>query len=169
MPTILRRALPLAIAALSLAALPAAFGPPWLSVEFPANPHDTRTRAAFLVVNTYHHGTPTQFALSGSAEGIVRGERRSVPLRFTATERAGAQALTRQWPDEGRWVLHIQLQQQGATEAAALVVLGSDGTPSRVTVPTHQDGPWSVPRAITAAEVTAALADAGEQVRVARR
>ena len=164
--SIARRALlPLALAAAALAAGPARLGPPWMSIEYPANPHDERTRGAYLVVNTYHHGTPTQYTLVGTAEGVVGGARRSAPLRFTATSRESAQALTRQWPTEGRWVLHIRLQQDEATEAAALVVIGADGTPARVTVPVRRDGPWSVPRAITAAEVTAALAEAGEQRR----
>lgn len=153
------------VAALALAVTPALAGPPWLSIEFPANPHDAQTRGAFLVVHTYHHGTPTQYALAGTAEGIVRGERRTAPLRFTTTAREGSQALTRQWPTEGRWVLHLTLRAGDATEAAALIVLGVDGTPSRVTVPTRRDGQWTIPRAITAAEVVAALADAGEQQR----
>lgn len=163
-----RRILPLVAVAVALAATPLVAGPPWLSIEFPANPHDARTREAYLVVNTYHHGTPTQFQVSGTAEGIVRGERRSVPLRFAATERTGSHALTRQWPAEGRWVLHITLRERDEVGAAALVVIGTDGTPSRVTVPTRRDGPWHVPRGITAQEVTAALGDAGEQVRTGR-
>lgn len=164
----IRRSLPVAALALAVTAAAAIAGPPWLSIEYPANPLDPSTRDAFLVVNTYHHGTPSQFALAGTAEGIVGGERRTVALRFAPTGRVSSQALTRQWPTEGRWVLHITLQQGDATEAAALVVLGADGTPSRVTVPTRRDGQWVIPRPITASEVVAALADAGEQQRSTR-
>lgn len=164
----IRRSLPGAALALAITAAVAVAGPPWLSIEYPANPHDANTRGAFLVVNTYHHGTPTQFSLAGTAEGIVDGERRSVPLRFAPTARTSSQALTRQWPTEGRWVLHITLRDGDAVEAAALVVLGADGTPSRVTVPTRRDGQFSIPRAVTAAEIAAALADAGEQRRGVR-
>lgn len=148
-----------------LAAVPALAGPPWMSIEFPANPHDTKTREAFLVVHTYHHGTPTAMSLRGTAEGIVRGERRSIALRFGETERRGAFALTKQWPSEGQWVLNIALLQADRPEASALVVLGADGTPAHVSVPTRRDGPWHVPRVHTAGEVTAALADAGVQGR----
>lgn len=153
------------VSMLALAAAPLELGPPWLSIEYPANPLDERTRDAFLTVNTYHHGTPTQFSLVGTAEGIVRGERRSLPLRFTATNRAWSQALTRQWPNEGRWVLHITLREGDTVGAAALVVLGSDGTPAHTTVPVRRDGQWQIPRAVTAAEVDAALGTAGEQGR----
>lgn len=161
----IRRSLAI-VAALAVTAAVAVAGPPWLSIEYPANPHDAGTRGAFLVVNTYHHGTPTQFALAGTAEGIVRGERRTVSLRFAPTGRANSQGIVRQWPTEGRWVLHIRLQEGDETGAAALIVLGADGTPTRVTVPTRRDGQWSIPRAITPAEVVAAIADAGEQQRV---
>ena len=163
MPFSIRRSLLVTAVALSVTAAVAVAGPPWLGIEYPANPHDASTRGAFLVVNTYHHDTPTQFALSGTAEGLVRGERRSVTLRFTPTGRASSQALTRQWPTEGRWVLHLTLREGDETGAAALIVLGADGSPARVTVPTRRDGQFSIPRAVTAAEVAAALGDAGEQ------
>ncbi len=153
----------LAVAAIAVGAFAAFAGPPWMSIEYPANPHDTTTRGAFLVVNTYHHGDPAAMALQGSAEGVVRGERRSIPLRFGATGRRGSHALTRQWPTEGKWVLSIQLREGDSVGASALVVLGADGTPSNVSVPTTRDGPWHVPRAHTAAELASALAGAGEQ------
>lgn len=164
----IRRSLPMIVVALAVTAAVALAGPPWISIEYPANPLDPTTRDAVLVVNTYHHGTPTQYALAGTAEGIVRGERRTVNLRFTPTGRASSQALTRQWPTEGRWVLHITLKQGDETEAGALVVLGADGTPSRVTVPTRRQDQWVIPRAITAAEIAAALSEAGEQQRSGR-
>lgn len=164
----IRRSLLLIAVALAATAAVALAGPPWINIEYPANPLDPTTRDAVLVVNTYHHGTPTQFALTGTAEGIVRGERRTVTLRFTPTARANGQALTRQWPTEGRWVLHITLRQGEEAEAGALVVLGADGTPSRVTVPTRRQDQWVIPRAITAAEIAAALAEAGEQQRGGR-
>jgi len=153
------------VALLTLAALPLVAGPPWLSIEYPANPHDARTREAFLFVNTYHHGTPAAMRLTGTAEGIVDGERRSIALRFGDTERRGSYAVTRQWPREGRWVLSITLRTGERADASALVVLGADGTPSRVTMPTRRDGPWHVPRLLTAAEVTTALGEAGEQAQ----
>jgi hypothetical protein len=155
----------LLVAFAMLAAVPALAGPPWLSIEFPANPHDTKTREAFLVVNTYHHSTPTPLHVRGTAEGIVAGERRSVTLRFGETERRGSFALTKQWPNEGQWVLNIALVQNNRPEASALVVLGADGTPAHVSIPTRRDGPWHIPRMHTAAEVSAALADAAVQAR----
>jgi hypothetical protein len=51
----------------TLAALPsvAHAGPPWISIELPANPYDRATKGAFLVVHAFHHGTPVGFPVSG--------------------------------------------------------------------------------------------------------
>jgi len=43
-------------------------GPPWISIEYPVNPYDATTRDAFLVVHAFHHGVPTAFPVSGTAE-----------------------------------------------------------------------------------------------------
>ena len=40
----------------------AAAGPPWIAIEYPANPHDPNTRGAFLTVRTYHHGDLMSYA-----------------------------------------------------------------------------------------------------------
>ena len=48
----------LSLTALLVAGLPAAAvaGPPWVSIELPANPWDETTRGAFLLVHAFHHG-----------------------------------------------------------------------------------------------------------------
>ena len=76
------------VAALSALATPAFAGPPWISAEFPANPHETATRGAFLLVHTYHHGTPTEFPLTGTAEGMVNGRRQSMRLTRSSSGEA---------------------------------------------------------------------------------
>ena len=134
-----------------------AFGPPWISIESPPNPHDRATRGAFLVVRTYHHGTLLDQGVRGTAEGMVGNERRSVRLRFEKTSQPGVYALRRQWPAEGRWALVVST---GPTDAAAtaLVALGARGAQvASVTVPTRQQDGWSVPRAVTRAEIDALL------------
>ena len=57
-------AAPLVLAALT--ASPALAGPPWLSIELPANPLNSTTRGMYLLVRTYHHGTVTQFQRNDS-------------------------------------------------------------------------------------------------------
>lgn len=148
---------------------PAAWpGPPWISIEIPPNPFDDATRDAVLVVHTYHHNRVAAFAVSGMAEGLVNGERRSLPLELTATSRAGVYALKRQWPTEGTWLLVITVTGAGDNTATALVELGPNGEVTSVRVPTKLQRGWIIPEKVTAEEIdgvlrarNARLSDAG--------
>lgn len=112
-------------------------GPPWISIETPVNPYDATTRGAYLLVHAFHHGDPVAYPVSGTAEGIVNGQRKSVTLVFTPTSRPGAYALRKQWGETGVWTLVILVKQQENDIAQALVEVGADGAVSRVQVPTH--------------------------------
>lgn len=155
----------LAVAALFFgitAAAPASFGPPWISIEYPPSPYDQTTRNAFLLVHTFHHGTPTVTPLTGKAEGIVGGERKSVTLRFTGTSRTGVYALAKQWQDNGTWVLFLTASQGPNDGVTAVVELGADGRVASVRVPTNRRGSHDLP-----AEVSAKERDRILQARVA--
>lgn len=135
-------------------------GPPWISVEYPVNPHDPTTRDAFLVVNAYHHGTPTAFPVRGTAEGIVDGRRRTVSLEFTRTSRPGVYALKKQWANTGTWTLVLAVVQgEGDGDIAqAVVELGRDGSVASVKVPTRRsaDG-WTIPAPLAMAAIEKSL------------
>jgi hypothetical protein len=175
--TLARRLAPLAAVAALGAALTAfapapsaLFGPPWISIEYPPSPYDRVTREALLLVNAYHHATPVGLPVSGTAEGIVDGKRRTVRLQFQSTSRPGTYALRKQWPTEGAWVLNLAVT-QGEGEyntAGALVTLDREGKVAKVDVPLRQIAGFEVrtPRRITSAEVEAALQ---AQVRLAAR
>ena len=110
----------------SLAWSPAApVGPPFLSLEIPANPLDPQTRGAALVVRAYHHEQAAGYPVTGSAEGLVNGERRSIPLEFERTSNPSVYALDQQWPAEGDWLLVIQVDANA--DAGLIVELGADG------------------------------------------
>src|SRR3989441_3691477 len=151
----------LACAALATALLAApAFGlkgPPWISIELPANPYDKSTRDAFLLVHSFHHGTAMGFIVSGSAEGVVNGERRSLKLEFAETSREGVYALKRTWPREGTWTLVIKANQGPDDAATAVVELGPDGDVATIRVPTMQRGSWTVPAPVSLGEIDVAL------------
>ena len=129
--------------------------PPWLSIEAPVNPFDPATRDAVLLVHTMvHYGTTKVSDLTGSAEGLVEGARRSVALRFDPTNEPGVYAVRRQWPSGGTWVLRITLLRN----TTALVTLGQSGDVAAVNVPTRasSDG-MKLPRAVAAREVDSTL------------
>jgi len=133
-------------------------GPPWISIETPVNPYDPTTRGAFLIVHAFHHGESIAYPVSGTAEGIVNGQRKSIPLTFTPTSRTGAYALRKQWGDTGVWTLVITVKQQENDLAQAIVEVGADGAVSRVQVPTRVgERNYLLPSVISDQEIDSAL------------
>lgn len=146
-------------AALTLVLTSAAHaGPPWISVELPANPHHASTRNASLLVRAYHHSTSINAALTGTAEGIVDGQRVSLPLELRSTNQPGVFALTTPLPKGGTWIMAITLTASGTATATALVTVDPRGRIVAVDVPSTRtrDG-WMVPRRVDADDVDAAL------------
>jgi hypothetical protein len=143
------------IHALVLAALVA--GPPWISIEHPVNPLDQSMRGAFLLVHTFHHSTPIVSPVEGTAEGIANGERRTIKLEFTDTSRPGVYALRRMWPTDGVWTLVIKMSSGEGDGATAIVELGSDGEIASVKVPSRQERGWTIPTAVSIADIDKAL------------
>lgn len=167
--TLVRAATLAAVASLGAVTLSAAFvfGPPWISIETPPNPYDRASRGAFLVVNTFHHGNSVSSGVTGSAEGLVAGARRSVQLSFDTTSRRGSYALRKQWPTEGIWMLVISTG--GRTEGAtALVELGARGEVMSVRVPTRRQGEWEIPARVTDEDIDHALGTRAARVATAR-
>jgi len=129
--------------------------PPWLSIEAPVNPFDADARGAVLLVHAaVREGRTSIVDLSGSAEGLVHGARRSVPLRFDATSRPDVYAVRRQWPSDGTWILRITLLRN----TTALVTLDGAGNVAATRVPTRMNSGIALPRAVGAAEIDSALA-----------
>jgi hypothetical protein len=137
----------------------AASGPPWISIEYPPNPYDSASRGAFLLVHAFHHGTPMNFPVSGTAEGLVNGARRTISLEFKNTSRPGVYALQKQWPTEGVWtlVLAVNPGAQEGNAVKAVVELSPTGQVASVVVPTRQQGNWLVPAPVSMAHVEEAL------------
>ncbi len=151
------------ITALTLVASAIAIaGPPWIAIEYPANPHDPGTRGALLTVRTYHHGELMSYQLSGTAEGIVNGRRQTMALDIRRLTQAGMYAVRFQKPAQGNWMLVITSSQNGAFAASALVTIDSGGGVASVSVPSNtiENGRWRVPRRVAAAEIDAMLKNA---------
>lgn len=147
----------------------AAAGPPWIAIEYPANPFDRASRDAFLTVRTYHHGDLMATTLTGTAEGVVNGKRQSMPLDIRPGSKAGMYAVRWQRPAAGKWVLVINSGAGGVTHATAVVEISPTGGIAGITVPTRAvGGGWISPRAVAAAEIDGllqgrALASSGVQ------
>jgi hypothetical protein len=154
-----RTLVPLSLMALSL--VTAAFAtpaipkwPPWISIESPVNPYDASAKGALLLVHASFREGPSQLSdVSGSAEGMAKGVRRSIPLRFESTGRPDIYALRPQWPAEGRWVLRIALR-----STTAIVALDDGRDVASVMLPTETNGAGDkLPRAVSAREIDSLL------------
>jgi len=152
--------LPLLLLGLALAAAAAptsvahAAWPPWLSIEAPVNPYDPSTRDAVMLVHVrLREGTAALSGLAGTAEGVVRGQRRSVRLRFDTTAVPGVFGLRRQWPDEGTWLVRVTF-----AHTTAIVTLDGDGNLASVRVPTRLAQGHPIPRPVDRAEIDSVLA-----------
>lgn len=152
-------AAPFAAAVVLIAAAPSAAlaGPPWISVELPANPINSTTRGAFLLIRTYHHANAVSAPLTGRAIGMVDGQRRTIELTIERTSAPGVYAIRRTWPETGTWALAIHLGEGTDGAATALVGVAADGEVRSVRVPTETDGRHTWPRAASAEEIEGML------------
>jgi len=138
----------------------AAKWPAWISIESPVNPYDQTERGAAMIVHVTLRDRVAALAdLSGSAEGLVNGARRTVPLRFEATSQPGAFSLRRQWPSGGQWLVRISF-----ASTTALVTLDRTGSVASAVVPTRAapDG-MQLPREVSEREIAAMLANAAQR------
>ena len=146
------------VALLAITATPLIAGPPWISIELPGNPFDQNARDAFLIVHAFHHGEPVEYPVAGTAEGLVNGQRKTIPLTFQKTQRPGAFAVKKQWTDGSVWVLAFTVTQAKDDVAGALVTIAADGHASRVeTLTKIGDGGRPFPRAIAKRDIDAAI------------
>ena len=159
------------VTALTMTAFSTALaGPPWIAIEYPANPFDRASRDAFLTVRTYHHGEIMAKTVSGTAEGVVDGKRQSMRLDIRPGSQAGTYVVRWQKPATGRWVLVINSGNQGIVDATAVVEISPSGTVAGITVPTRTyGGGWIGPRPVAASEIDGllqgrALASAGTKM-----
>jgi hypothetical protein len=142
-----------ALLATSAAASARAKWPPWLSIESPVNPYDGSVTGAVLLVHAAtRDGTPEVSDVSGAAEGIVNGARRTIALRLDATSRPGVFAVRRQWPSEGAWLLRLSL-----ASTTALVSIDAAGRVVGVNIPTTMAEGRPIPRAVVARDIDSTL------------
>ncbi len=155
----MRSCLAVLVAVTTIAATPALAGPPWISIEYPANPYDPTAQGAVLLVHAFHHRTELDSPVTGTAEGIVNGQRKSINLEFKRTSRPGVFALANQWGDVGEWTLVISVPAANhvGSDAAQAMVRLSGGRVVSVDVPTRQANGYTLPRPFTAQEIEASL------------
>jgi hypothetical protein len=118
------------------------------SIGSPAASQDFRTKTAAFVFRTEGCADPAKPQISGTAEGLVDGMRRSVPLKLMETSRPGVYAVNQNWPAEGAWVVALRGVCADA-RAGAIVPIGQRGF--------IRESSKFLPRAATNAEIETSL------------
>src|ERR1700682_3249849 len=112
----------LGIAASAVAALVFAEGFTF-TIGSPVASQDFQTKTAAFVFRTEGCAEPAKSQIAGTAEGLVKGARRSVALKVVAASKPGVYAVYQNWPAEGEWVVNLKGTCASAS-AGALVPVG---------------------------------------------
>jgi hypothetical protein len=115
----------LGIAACAVAALALAEGFTF-TIGSPVASQDFRAKMAAFVFRTEGCADPAKSQISGTAEGLVKGARRSVALKVEAMSQPGVYAVYQNWPAEGEWVVNLKGTCADAN-AGAIVPIGPGG------------------------------------------
>jgi hypothetical protein len=98
----------------------------FLTIGSPVAANVPHVKSAVLVVRPDGCHEPAKAQITGTAEGIVNGVRRSVPLKLAPLPTPGVYAVFREWPAEGAWVVNLTGKYLGAT-TSAIVPIGPKG------------------------------------------
>ena len=96
------------------------------AIGSPVASQDYVSKSAAFVFRTEGCVDPAKAQIGGTAEGVVKGARRTVPLQLVATKKPGVYAVNQNWPAEGGWVVALKGTCAEAN-AGALVPIGPKG------------------------------------------
>jgi hypothetical protein len=118
------------------------------TIASPVAAQDFRAKTAAFVFRTEGCADPTKSQIGGTAEGLVKGARRSMALKVVAMSNPGVYAVDQNWPAEGAWVVNLK-GSCGDANAGALVPIGPKGF--------IRESSKFFPRPATDAEIEASL------------
>jgi hypothetical protein len=96
------------------------------TIGSPVAAQDYQAKMAAFVFRTEGCAEPATSQIGSTAEGLVNGGRRSVPLKVIAMSRPGVYAVPQSWPVEGDWVVILK-GTCASTSAGAIVPIGPRG------------------------------------------
>jgi hypothetical protein len=98
----------------------------WLLSGNPEASGEARAMKAVLTVKAAGCHDPAKATATGTAIGILGGEKREIALKLVPLSEAGMWSLTQQWPAEGNWVLVLTAKVDGMV-TSTLVPAGPAG------------------------------------------
>jgi hypothetical protein len=96
------------------------------TIGSPVAARDVVAKTAAFVFRTEGCAQPEKAQISGTAEGLVKGTRRSVGLNVKAMSTPGVYAIYQGWPAEGDWVVNLKGTCASAS-AGAIIPIGPKG------------------------------------------
>lgn len=90
-----------------------------------ANP-EARAHHAVLTLKLAGCHEPEKATITATAIRLADGQRQTIPLKLIALSEPGSYAVTRQWPEQERWVLQFVANDQNRI-TSTLVAAGPDG------------------------------------------
>jgi hypothetical protein len=96
-----------------------------IQIASPVAAQTYRMKSSAFVFRTLGCGAPAKPEVTAVAEGLVLGQRRSVPLKVQEAQTPGVFGIFRQWPDEGVWIVNLA---GSCGQKSASVLVATDGT-----------------------------------------
>jgi hypothetical protein len=138
------------------ALLTAGVAPPAVAQDFalqvgpPVAANAQPAKGSLLVVRPVGCSDPASAQITASAEGIVDGARRSVPLKLSALPTPGVHAVPKDWARGGVWIVSLVGTCAGKTAGAIVSVVGPNAEYRREAVK-------HLPHPATPSEIDASL------------
>lgn len=92
----------------------------------PAAAQDFAAKTAAFAFRTEGCADPASAQISGTAEGLVNGMRRTLALKISKMSKPGVYAVFQNWSGEGAWIVNLK-GTCGTEIAGAIVPLGPKG------------------------------------------
>jgi len=96
------------------------------NIASPVAAQDYHAKMAAFVFRTQGCADAAKAVISGTAEGLVKGERRSVAVKIMPMGKPGVYAVYQGWPAEGDWLVNLR-GTCGDASAGAIVPVGPKG------------------------------------------
>ena len=87
---------------------------------------DYRSKTALFVLRTEGCADPAKSQINGTAEGLIKGMRQSVPLNLVKLSQPGVYGVSRTWAADGAWVVSLSGTCDHAS-AGAIIPIGPGG------------------------------------------
>ena|SRR5215471_14129307 len=121
----------LGMAVIAISAGAAMAGDFWVTVESAHSSRPGMGSQTVLVVRPSGCHEPQEATVTATAEGIVNGQRKSLPLKLVAIS-PGVYEIAREWSTQGTWIVAVNAEYRGLPRAAIVRLGPGGGIPAKL-------------------------------------